>query len=235
MKVGPSNLVTIALEPEILAMGFKRAKGKRRAFECYLGNEVIGGVEIDYSTAHLPRGVVAVDPLVYVTNRTVSRIVGGLLEEDPVRRPRAGVGHRLSYVMPGRDWRTWEVDTGVEGAVERQARSIAAALEDFGLPWMRRLAPLESFANAVYEQPPTNPGANYSRPVLRFLLEGRDAAVRELDTLPARFAGSQYIPPAGEVDRFVERFQRYLAVSSRGRSRHEQARAPQRRHQGSAR
>lgn len=206
-----ASRVAAALESHLPRLGMHRSKGRRLAFQRDVLPDVTGGVVVDFSSAHLPPNVVNVDPLVFVTNWTISDIVAQLLGEKPRRVGRAGVRARLGYVMPEKRWRMWPVD--VDAAMDDQIVPVVAAIRDYGMPWIESLSNFDVLADALLEAEPIGPGDILCRPVIRLLRDGPDAAISELNSLPARVARAWVKPAADELAAFAERFPAYVAES----------------------
>lgn len=205
----PSEAAIGALSQHLKDLGFLESTRPRHSFQLLLAAGVFGRVSFDFSSTGRS-GLTSVFPSLFVWHESIARLVTSFLGQRYDKVGAGGIGRHLGYLMPEDRYRTWELDTNARQEFELQVTDLVDAIERHGIPWLKQYVRLETLGPALLNAPLTNVGANYSRPVVRLLLEGRTAAVRELDVMRQRFSESQVKPNREFIDLYVKRFKMYL-------------------------
>jgi hypothetical protein len=194
-KVDPDALVRPWLED----IGFRRRAPRNFIFDG-LADSVIGWVGLNTAHEGLRRGVV-VNPIVGVRHQEVEAITSKLRgAPDNGYHPRT-VQTSLGHVLPR--FTQYLFDGGP--ADPDTATTMAAHIEDHGVPWMRSHCDLETMVDALEEPVGPPRPAQFSLPVALVLLGRRDEAVAGVMTELERDADAEH-PAADEYRRFAAAF-----------------------------
>lgn len=189
--------VAAAAGEGLAAAGFRKRAGQIYTLD--LGDDALGWLGLNSATQHLAVGVVEVNPVVGVRHQGVERMVAELMgvKFDAYRPPT--VSSPIGYLMPGRRYRAWRVDTAAPG---EPARELVEAVLTYGVPFMRSAADLRTLCRLLDEGMGFDHQLVFRRPVAWLLAGDRARAEAALERALADL-GERRDPAAEQVRRFA--------------------------------
>jgi len=205
-----TSTLAILREP-LEAIGFRKRSG--RIFTLELGPDVLGWLGMNTASRHQAAGSVEVNPVVGVRHQVVERLVAELRREKFHLYQPPTVCTPLGYEMPEGRYRAWILTRDPDPA---PGASLVGAVTRHGLPFMRRLAGMESLCAAAEQGLGFN--LEYRLPVVRLLLGRAREAQAALDEDIARLGAREDVA-AAQLRAFAGEFSARLADGSLGQLR----------------
>jgi hypothetical protein len=201
--------VLAELRPGIEALGF----GKRAdwVFTTELGEDVLGwlGLNETWDGYHQELSVMA---FVGVRHQEVERVCAELLGESFHPYHPVTLKEDLGTLLAPRKLILWRFQAGEECAPE--AESLATAVEDVGLPWMRGLDSLERMIDRLQTHGSLVYRDEFVLPLALALAGRAPEALAELERQLVPYRGQTY-PLARDVHAFADSFRRRFTEGAR--------------------
>lgn len=161
-----------AIHLGLASLGFRRrAEG---ILTTELAPEVLGWIGLNRS---LRGGELELTPVLGVRHQAVERVIADCCNAEFHAYVPATVSAHIGYLTPRRDYHSWRF-TNLR--VLPGSRQFVGEVEQFGLPYMRRLVDLAALLRELRASPYTIPEqAEYRRPVVLHLL-GRNIEAAKL-------------------------------------------------------
>lgn len=190
-------------------LGFRKRAGG--IFTTDLDDEVFGWLGLNRASRHRPAGEVEVNPVVGVRHQGVERLVAEYCGQKFHPYVPATVVTPLSHLMPDGRYRTWVF--GASNDDDASGREMVAAIEKYGLPFMRATVTLPELSRRIEDGFGIDSQLDYRRPVALLLAGDRAGARRALEAALTRL-GDRGDPAAQDLRRFVDALSVRIAEQS---------------------
>ncbi len=194
-----------AVVPVLRRLGFRKRAG--HIFTMDLAPGVLGWLGLNRATRHRARGEVEVNPVVGVRFQEIERVVQECRSAKFHPYVPPTTSSPLGYLMPERRYKAWIF---VEGSGERSvAEDMGAAIDAYGVPFMRSVADLRSLRRRMDERSGFEHQNAYCRPVAALLAgDATEAGARLDEELEA--LGTRSDPAATDFRSFASALRKRL-------------------------
>jgi hypothetical protein len=194
----PAQLIATRVLPPLHDLGFQ-GKG---VLTLVLTGSAIGWLGLNRASRHFSPGQFGINPVVGVRHQAVERLIAECRGErfHPSVPPTLSVP--LGYLLPESRYRLWTFD---EQVADDAARDMAAAVQEYGLPFMRRNTDIEALCRSLEDARGFPEQLAYRRPAAYWLAGKYDEALESLERSLVDL-GPRDDPAAIELRRFSRAF-----------------------------
>jgi hypothetical protein len=196
--------VGVACGERLVNAGFRSRPGD--IFTRPVASGVLGWLGLNRAVGRRD-GLVEVNPVVGVRHQTVEAMVAELLGEKVRGYVPPTLSSSLGYLMPGERYQPWTF--GGDVPVASTAKRLAAAVVEYGMPYIERYGSLEAIVEALSNGAGVREVAAYRLPV-GYLLLGEPQRARDAIEASIRALSDRQDLAAQRFGAFASAFQRRL-------------------------